>query len=72
MATVDGTVILGGQAMPTAADFGLAMYARRLADEGSEDLPPTPEWVERLADLDPVRAHFAHDVAVWERDRTPG
>ena len=69
--TADGTVLLGGQSMPSAAEFGLAMYARRLADEGSEDLPPIPEWLGRVAELDPVRAHFAHDTAVWERDRVP-
>ena len=70
--TVDGIVLLGGQAMPSAAEFGLAMYARRLADEASDDLPPTPEWLERVAELAPVRAHFAHDMAVWERERVPG
>ena len=27
-----------------------------------------PDWIGRFHELDPVRVHFAHDRAIWERD----
>lgn len=61
-----GRVLLGGQSMPSASDFAQAMYARRLEREGSEPVPPYPDWLPRIEELEPVRAMFAHDLAVWE------
>ncbi len=62
----DGTVALVGQAVQSRAEWegmtkpsvsgASAARDRRYADS-----------VERLRSFDPVRVHFAHDPAVWER-----
>jgi N-acyl homoserine lactone hydrolase len=62
----DGAVILAGQAMPGASDFSTAVYAHRLADEGSEPMPPFPDWLPRLLEFQPTRVMFAHDLAIWQ------
>jgi N-acyl homoserine lactone hydrolase len=66
--TWEGAVILAGQAMPGASDFSTAEYAHRLADEGSEPMPPFPDWLPRLLEFQPVRVMFAHDLAIWQPD----
>lgn len=66
--TTDGTVILAGQAVPTATDFASAAYAVALVREGSEPVPPYPAWLPTLLEFEPRRVMFAHDLATWERD----
>ena len=39
---------------------------RELALAG-EAHAPYPEWIARIHEIDPVRVHFAHDRAVWQR-----
>jgi len=60
-----GTVVLLGQAMPSATDFASAVYAVRLQGEGSDQVPPYPEWLPGLLEVDPRRVMLAHDLAVW-------
>lgn len=60
-------MIVAGQSHDTASAYGadeLAWKARR--DHHDAALPLTPAWIDRLAQLDPRRAVFAHDHAVWE------
>jgi N-acyl homoserine lactone hydrolase len=64
--TDDGTVVLLGQAMPSATDFASAVYAIGLEREGSTPVPPYPAWLPRLLDLDPQRVMLAHDMAIWQ------
>jgi N-acyl homoserine lactone hydrolase len=61
-----GTVVLLGQAMPSATDFASAVYAIGLERDGSAPVPPYPEWLPRLLDADPKRVLLAHDLAVWQ------
>lgn len=64
--TQNGPVVLLGQGMPSASDFASAAYAVRLRDEGSEPVPPFPDWLPDLLAMEPIRVHFAHDLAVWQ------
>jgi N-acyl homoserine lactone hydrolase len=61
-----GTAVLLGQAMPSATDFASAVYALGLEWEGSEPIPPYPDWLPRLLEFEPVRVMLAHDLAVWQ------
>ena len=63
----DGTVVLAGQAHDYASDHTAAALARQARLDGlAEPLPAYPEWMDRIAALDPRRVVFAHDLAVWE------
>jgi N-acyl homoserine lactone hydrolase len=63
----DGTVIIAGQSHDTATAFGSDLLAARaVQDRHCDDLPPVPDWIERLQAFDPRRVVFAHDGAVWE------
>lgn len=64
--TSDGTVVLAGQAVQSRAEWDGAMEPSVSGASGAPD-PRYPSSVERLRSLDPVRVHFAHDPAVWER-----
>jgi N-acyl homoserine lactone hydrolase len=64
--TAGGTVVLLGQAMPSATDVASAIYAVGLEREGSAPVPPYPAWLPRLLDLDPQWVMLAHDLAVWQ------
>jgi N-acyl homoserine lactone hydrolase len=66
--TVEGPVVLAGQAMPGATDFATAVYASGLEEESSEPVPPFPAWLPRILAAAPVRVMFAHDLAIWEPD----
>ena len=63
--TDDGKVVLLGQGMPSATDFASAVYARGLEAEGSDQVPPYPDWLPHILDFKPVRVLFAHDLATW-------
>jgi N-acyl homoserine lactone hydrolase len=64
--TDEGSVVLAGQAVPSATDFAAGVYARRLEADGSPPVPPYPNWLPLLMEFQPVRVMFAHDLAVWE------
>jgi glyoxylase-like metal-dependent hydrolase (beta-lactamase superfamily II) len=63
----EGTVVLAGQALQSRAEWEGASEpsASGLRDGPLHD--PYVASVERLRELGPVRVHFAHDAAVWER-----
>jgi glyoxylase-like metal-dependent hydrolase (beta-lactamase superfamily II) len=63
--TGDGSVVLLGQAAPSASDFALIAYHAQLESEGDKRHPPLPEWWSRIARAQPVEVRFAHDLAVW-------
>lgn len=63
----DGTVVLAGQAHDTATAFGRDAAARQARQDGlPEPLPVVAPWLDRLAEFDPARVLFAHDLSVWE------
>jgi N-acyl homoserine lactone hydrolase len=65
----DGVVLIAGQALLTVAEW------EGVADEARSGEPPAGDdrhdayvaSVARLRAIDPVRVHFVHDPAVWER-----
>jgi N-acyl homoserine lactone hydrolase len=61
-----GTVVLLGQAMPSATDFASAVYAIGLEAEGAEPVPPYPDWLPRILEFEPLKVALAHDLATWE------
>jgi glyoxylase-like metal-dependent hydrolase (beta-lactamase superfamily II) len=62
----DGTVVLAGQALQSIDEWNGATEASRSGASGATD-PGYADSVMRLRALDPVRVHFAHDSAIWER-----
>ena len=66
VATVQGTVVLGGQAFNSISEFAQAWFARRLATSGEEPGLDYPPWLDRIQQLDPRRVLLAHDLAIWE------
>jgi N-acyl homoserine lactone hydrolase len=64
--TPDGTVVLAGQAVQSKTEWEGASEPSSSGASNARD-PRYPGSVERLRSLDPVRVHFAHDPAVWER-----
>ena len=40
-----------------------------IPDDGSDEEIKVPTWIERIRELDPVEVLFAHDTAIWRRDR---
>jgi glyoxylase-like metal-dependent hydrolase (beta-lactamase superfamily II) len=61
-----GTVVLAGQAVQSRAEWEGATQPSASGARAAPD-PRYPGSVERLRALDPVRVHFAHDAAIWER-----
>ncbi|HEY7661414.1 MAG TPA: MBL fold metallo-hydrolase [Actinomycetota bacterium] len=64
----EGTIVLAGQAVQSRAEWEGATEPAASGASAAKD-PAYPRSVERLRSFDPVRVHFAHDQAVWERDR---
>jgi glyoxylase-like metal-dependent hydrolase (beta-lactamase superfamily II) len=62
----EGAVVLAGQALQSRDEWNGATEASRSGASGARD-PRYADSVERLRALDPVRVHFAHDAATWER-----
>jgi len=62
----DGTVVLAGQAVLSRAEWEGATEPSASGASEAKD-PGYPSSVERLRSIDPIRVHFAHDPAVWER-----
>jgi N-acyl homoserine lactone hydrolase len=69
ISTGSGWVVLAGQAFTTASEFGFAAFSDRLTRAGMPSIGRVPDWMVRIAALDPERVYFAHDVLVHERDR---
>jgi N-acyl homoserine lactone hydrolase len=67
--TRQGRVVLAGQAVNGATDFARAHFAQGLRNDGSDEGITVPTWIERIRELDPVEVLFAHDTAIWRRDR---
>src|SRR5438874_8015343 len=65
--TKEGRVVLAGQALNFSSDYARHQYSHELALAG-EAHASYPAWISRFHELDPVRVHFAHDRAIWERD----
>ena len=61
-----GTVVLAGQAVQSRAEWEGATEPSASGASSAPD-PAYPDSVTRLRSLDPVRVHFAHDAAIWER-----
>lgn len=68
--TADGAVVLAGQSVWGATEWSTLFYGWSLQESGDPDAPEVPSWLPRIAELEPVRACFAHDLAVWEAART--
>jgi N-acyl homoserine lactone hydrolase len=64
--TKEGRVILAGQALNFSSDYARHRYSHELARAG-EPHGPYPDWIATFQKLDPVRVHFAHDRAVWQK-----
>ena len=62
----DGPVVLAGQAVQSRAEWEGATEPSASGASAAKDAG-YPSSVERLRSIDPVRVHFAHDPAVWER-----
>jgi len=63
----DGTILLAGQAVRSREEWAGSTAKE---DSGRPDAAEGETYdasVARLRSLDPVRVHFAHDDAVWER-----
>jgi hypothetical protein len=64
--TSEGVVVLAGQALQSRAEWEGATEPSASGASVARD-PGYASSVERLRALDPVRVHFAHDAAIWER-----
>jgi N-acyl homoserine lactone hydrolase len=62
----DGSVVLAGQALQSCAEWEGSQEPSASGASTATD-PRYPSSVDRLRSFDPVRVHFAHDPAVWER-----
>jgi glyoxylase-like metal-dependent hydrolase (beta-lactamase superfamily II) len=62
----DGAVVLAGQALQSRAEWEGATEPSASGASAARD-PRYADSVERLRSFDPVRVHFAHDDAIWER-----
>ena len=62
----DGTVVLAGQAVQSRSEWEGATEPSASGASEAKD-PRYPDSVDLLRSLGPVRVHFAHDAAVWER-----
>jgi N-acyl homoserine lactone hydrolase len=63
-----GRLLLGGQVFREASAFARALTAYRLDADGFPDPPPYPQWLPRVLELEPHRAVFGHDLAIWQAD----
>jgi glyoxylase-like metal-dependent hydrolase (beta-lactamase superfamily II) len=63
--TDEGTIVLAGQALQSRAEWEGSTDPSVSGAPGRD--PAYADSVARLRALEPVRVHFAHDDAVWER-----
>ena len=71
LTTEEGPVVLAGQAVQSMAEWQGATSPADSGEPAAKD-SRYAESVVRLRDLGPVRVHFAHDSAVWQRSAEPG
>jgi N-acyl homoserine lactone hydrolase len=64
--TREGRVLIAGQAMNDASEYGRAQLAWRVRQEGTDDAPEVADWIARVQELGPRWVFFAHDPAVWQ------
>jgi glyoxylase-like metal-dependent hydrolase (beta-lactamase superfamily II) len=62
----EGLVVLAGQAVYSAGEWTGEPNARE-GRSRAPDVDAYDDSVARLKALDPVRVHFAHDRAIWDR-----
>ena len=62
----EGTVVLAGQAVQSRLEWEGATEPGASGASAARD-PAYARSVERLRSFDPIRVHFAHDPAIWER-----
>jgi len=65
----EGTVVLAGQAVQSRAEWEGATEEAFSGEPNAPDREAYARSVERLRSLAPVRVHFAHDPAIWDRER---
>jgi N-acyl homoserine lactone hydrolase len=63
----EGTIVIAGQAVQTRAEWEGGTGEAISGEPSAWDRDAYARSVERLRSLEPVRVHFAHDPAVWER-----
>jgi glyoxylase-like metal-dependent hydrolase (beta-lactamase superfamily II) len=68
--TEDGTVLVAGQAIETADEFGRGRPADRNVSAAANPARYVASF-RRLQDLAPRRVYFSHDGAIWERRGAP-
>ncbi len=66
--TKAGRVLLAGQAFDNASEFSFAAFSHRLDSSGLDQIGKFPPWMARVAELDPQRGYFAHDLLTYEPD----
>jgi N-acyl homoserine lactone hydrolase len=66
--TIEGRVLIAGQATNDASEFARAELAWRIRQGGAEEAPDLPVWLDRIQELEPRRVLFAHDLATWGRE----
>ena len=62
-----GAIVLAGQAVQSRAEWLGAEGSEASGRTSSPDPDAYARSVDRLRGLDPVRVHFAHDPAIWQR-----
>ena len=67
VATSEGSVVFAGQAVRSSAEWGGASGQESSGYPSAPDQDTYARSVARLRALDPVRVHFAHDPAIWQR-----
>lgn len=65
--TSAGSIVLAGQALQSRAEWDGATEPSASGRSSAPDPDAYERSVERLRALEPVRVHFAHDPAIWER-----
>lgn len=66
--TKAGRVLLAGQAFDSASEFSFAAFSHRLEAAGLDHIGKFPPWMARVAELEPQRGYFAHDLLTYEPD----
>jgi N-acyl homoserine lactone hydrolase len=62
-----GSIVLAGQALQSRAEWDGATEPSASGRSSAPDPDAYGRSVERLRALEPVRVHFAHDPAIWQR-----
>jgi glyoxylase-like metal-dependent hydrolase (beta-lactamase superfamily II) len=62
-----GAIVLAGQAVQSRAEWQGGEGSEVSGRSSSPDPDAYARSVDRLRALDPIRVHFAHDPAIWQR-----